>query len=285
MKDQRFFALFLVLLIIVGTTTSAFAEDATWKCSNGHENSPDNLFCGKCGEKKQEDTVWKCSNGHENALDNLFCVKCGEKKDTPNTTAIENNDAITEDDIKDLYTIISDIGDSFVVDSIVDSDSAIEVRCSIDPNFSPDNSHTEFVLCYGVDGNQMYHDGFSLETLKNGIKDSFPKSEIDRHNIPSTISLYTDIKDLYYVDSSIGSDFKIESIIDSGESITVRCRVLSDYTADSNTRFTVSYGAEGNCIVEENISLETLKRGFFGHFPKEIINQHNIPSVIMLRIE
>lgn len=47
------------------------------KCSQGHENDLDAIFCGSCGEKFKETTRCKC--GTTNTVGEKFCGGCGEK--------------------------------------------------------------------------------------------------------------------------------------------------------------------------------------------------------------
>ena len=77
---KKIISLILVLVILTGLAASAFGEEGSWTCSNGHENPSENLFCGKCGEKKPQEGTWICSNGHENPVENNFCSACGEAR-------------------------------------------------------------------------------------------------------------------------------------------------------------------------------------------------------------
>lgn len=78
---KRILCTVLGLLLAFIISVSGFAEGDVWTCSNGHENSSENLFCGKCGEKQpSEDDSWTCGNGHENPTEHNFCSVCGEKK-------------------------------------------------------------------------------------------------------------------------------------------------------------------------------------------------------------
>jgi hypothetical protein len=53
-------------------------DTPTKKCSQGHENDLDAIFCGSCGEKfKQEVICRKC--GTANTVGEKFCGGCGEK--------------------------------------------------------------------------------------------------------------------------------------------------------------------------------------------------------------
>lgn len=95
----------------------------------------------------------------------------------------------------------------------------------------------------------------------------------------------TDLKASYTIESDIDDFFVVNSVIDTGEDIEVRCSVSSDYSADENTLFTICYGVEGNCIYESGFSLDELKRGVTCSYSKSIINQHDIPSVLSLHLD
>ena len=75
---KRIISVILVLVLMAGLSSFAFGEEENWTCSNGHENPSENLFCGKCGEKKPQEGTWTCSNGHENPVEHNFCSVCGE---------------------------------------------------------------------------------------------------------------------------------------------------------------------------------------------------------------
>ena len=62
-----------------------------WLCSCGKNNSPDNLFCARCGSRRPEAVqsadpaagaagTWTCTCGRTNQDSDLFCAKCGTKK-------------------------------------------------------------------------------------------------------------------------------------------------------------------------------------------------------------
>ena len=188
-------------------------------------------------------------------------------------------------DIKDTYTKKSDIGDNFLIKSIIDYGQDILVICSVLSEYSDENGYTSFVLGYGIPGNQIISEAISLHDLKQGYTYSISKNRTNQHGLPPVISLYADIKDSYSVESDIGDNFVLISIIDDGRFVLVRCSVILDYSTDENTKFTLCYGVIGNCIYRRGISLEDLKKGFIADFSKEVINQHHIPSVIMLCIE
>ncbi len=69
-----------------GTTQQA----PGWTCTCGKNNSPDNLFCARCGNKRPETAqsadpaaaagTWTCTCGRTNQDSDLFCAKCGSKK-------------------------------------------------------------------------------------------------------------------------------------------------------------------------------------------------------------
>ena len=185
-------------------------------------------------------------------------------------------------DIKDTYTIKSDIGDNFVIESIIDSGQDILVLCSVLPEYSGENSNGSFVLSYGIEGNQILSDEISVEKMKQGYTYSISKDRIKQHRIPSVVTLYIDMKDSYDVESDIGAYFVVHSIIDSGQNILVRCSVMSDYSADINSRFTLNYGVNGNCIHRDGISLGELKQRYNCSFSKAVINQYHVPAVISL---
>lgn len=188
-------------------------------------------------------------------------------------------------DIKESFTIESAIGDNFMVESIIDYGQDILVICSVLPEYSDENGYTSFVLGYGIPGNQIISEAISLHDLKQGYTYSISKNRINQHGLPPVISLYADIKDSYSVESDIGDNFVLISIIDDGRFVLVRCSVILDYSTDENTKFTLCYGVIGNCIYRREISLEDLKKGFIADFSKEVINQYHIPSAIMLCIE
>ncbi len=190
-------------------------------------------------------------------------------------------------DLKASYTIESDIGDFFVVNSIIDTGEDMEVRCIVTPEYSSDEN-TLFTLCYGVEGNCIYQGGLSLDELRSGLTCSFSKSSIDQHNIPPVISLHLDgpnLKDSYSIESDIGDYFVVNSITQRGDTIEISCYVSSDYSADHNTLFSISYGVEGNCVYRDGISLEGLKGGMTFGFSKSTIDQHSIPPILSLHIE
>ena len=54
---KKSISLLLALLLLFSMSVVARAEGESWTCSNGHENPSDNLFCGKCGEKKPQDIM------------------------------------------------------------------------------------------------------------------------------------------------------------------------------------------------------------------------------------
>ena len=89
---KKSISLLLALLLLFSMSVVALAEGESWTCSNGHENPSDNLFCGKCGEKKPQEGTWTCSNGHENPMEHNFCSVCGEAH-------IVENEAMEQTDI------------------------------------------------------------------------------------------------------------------------------------------------------------------------------------------
>lgn len=185
-------------------------------------------------------------------------------------------------DMKESYDISADIGDSFVVDAILDTGDYIDVLCSVALDFADENQDMSFALGYGIDGNLIYRHGISMAALKEGCVCSFSKETINQHNIPSAITLYTDLKASYTIESVIGDAFTVNSIIDTGSNMIVRCSVAPDYSPGSGIVYSIWYGVEGNGIHRDGISLETLQQGMSCSFSKEIINQYNVPSVIGL---
>ena len=188
--------------------------------------------------------------------------------------------------LKDSYTIESDIGDYFVVDTITQRGNTIDVSCHISPEYTAD-PNTLFSISYGVEGNNVYKDGYSLADLQDGRILSYSKSTIDQHNIPPIITLHTegiDLKDSYTIESDIGDYFVVKSIIDIGDRIEVKCYISKEYTAGSNQLFNVSYGREGNCMNQSGVTLEALQRGMRCGFSKKTISQYNILSIISLHV-
>ena len=92
-------------------------------------------------------------------------------------------------DLKGSYLIESDIGDYFVVKSIIDVGDQIEVKCYISPDYSADQN-TLFTVRYGREGNCMNQERLSLEALQRGMRCGFSKNIINQYNIPSVISLH-----------------------------------------------------------------------------------------------
>ena len=78
-----------------------------------------------------------------------------------------------------------DINDYAVI-SIKDERNDVVVSVTIDKDYF-DNENTSYVINYGVEGNCMYTHTFSLDELKEGVTTSFPKEEIDKHNIPALV--------------------------------------------------------------------------------------------------
>ena len=223
-------------------------------------------------------SLLNCSN---NLLTILNLSHCDENIAV---TADDNVIIIRGEDIKSSYTIESEIGDYFVVESIIDTGDEIEVCCSILPEYSAD-INTLFTVSYGIEGNRIYNEKRSLDVLKRGMIYGFSKEVMQQYDIPSVISLCVDgvdIKDSYTIVSEIGDYFGIKYIIDTGNSIDVWCFVLPEYSADDQTLFTISYGVNGNCMIHKGISLNSLKRGLTCGFSKAVINQYSIPSVISI---
>ena len=192
------------------------------------------------------------------------------------------------------YTIESVIGDNFIVESITDAGKNIDVSCSVLPEYSAD-TNIKYSIRYGVEGNNTHHDGISIKDLKHGHTFGFSKDVIKQHNIPPVISLTIDessikelapekdIKNTYTIESDVGDYFVVESIVDAGKNIDVRCSVSSEYSPETNDKYTVNYGVNGNCIIKEGISLQDFKRGITLGFSKDTIKQHNIPPIISFR--
>ena len=74
----------------------------------------------------------------------------------------------------------------YAVISIKDERNDVVVSVTIDKDYF-DNENTSYVINYGVEGNCMYTHTFSLDELKEGVTTSFPKEEIDKHNIPALV--------------------------------------------------------------------------------------------------
>jgi membrane protease subunit (stomatin/prohibitin family) len=62
---------------------TAAANGRVWACPKcGHENTPENKFCGECGEPRPQNSRWTCGEcGHENTGNAKFCANCGSKKE------------------------------------------------------------------------------------------------------------------------------------------------------------------------------------------------------------
>ncbi len=78
-----------------------------------------------------------------------------------------------------------DINDYAVI-SIKDEGNDVVVSVTIDKDYSA-NENASYVINYGVEGNCMYTRAFSLDELKEGVTTSFPKEEIEKHNIPALV--------------------------------------------------------------------------------------------------
>ena len=194
---------------------------------------------------------------------------------------------IDSTDLKGSYTIESDIGEYFIVDSVIDTGESIEVMCRVSPEYSADEG-TLFSVCYGVEGNSIHRGKLSLDALKDGMTYSFSKSTISEHDIPPVISFHLDgqnLIDLYTINSDIGDWFVVDSITQRGDTIDVSCHISPEYTADQNTLFSISYGAEGNNVYRDGYSLADLKDGRILSYSKTTIDQHDIPSIITLYID
>ena len=160
-------------------------------------------------------------------------------------------------DIKESYTIDSDTGDGFTVESVIDSGQSIDVTCSVASDYSG-SDNAMFVLFYGVTGNCIYRSNISLAALKRGYTCSFSKEEINQHAISPVITLRVNLKDAYTIASDIGDSFTVASITDSGSTIDVICHIASDYPDGNDTSFVLAYGIDGNQIIQSGISLQAL---------------------------